>query len=360
MADESIDQALLQQKQAQIVSYGIGARVAAMISLGIELDLYSALREGGAATPEELAARTGLRERWLREWLYQQAASRILDYDASSKRFSISIEVWTLIGDPDELRTLRTNFVGLALRMSALERLPEAFRSGLGFGWDERGSRAAEFSELTFRNWYRQVLVPQALPLLDGVVAALRDGATAADIGCGTGFAMIEMARAFPKSNFHGYDTSQQSIARGRDHVREAGVPNVTFHDVIVDPLPSVPAYDFITTFDCLHDMTHPHEAAEAIRSAIKPEGVWFIADINGAPDFEGNLASRPLSSLLYATSVLGCLSSALSEEGGAGYGTLGLPEPAMRELVLNAGFTKFRPIEDLRHPINAYYEARP
>jgi 2-polyprenyl-3-methyl-5-hydroxy-6-metoxy-1,4-benzoquinol methylase len=122
--------------------------------------------------------------------------------------------------------------------------------------------------------------------------------------------------------------------------------------------LPETPTYHFITTFDCLHDMTHPHEVAAAIRRAIKPDGVWFIADIDGAADFEQNLTERPLSALFYAISVMSCMSSALSEEGGAGYGTLGLPEPAMRKLVEGAGFSRFRRV-DLTHPVNAYYEAR-
>jgi 2-polyprenyl-3-methyl-5-hydroxy-6-metoxy-1,4-benzoquinol methylase len=358
VSDRPIDPELLARKQGLIVGYSVGAHVAAMVYVGIELGLYAALHEGGAATSIEFAARTGLHERWLREWLQQQAASGLLDYDSRTRRFDISPEVWVLLGDPDELRTLRTNFAGLTYRFGVLDRLPEAFRSGIGVRWDERGPRAAESTELLFRNWYRQILVPVALPLLDGVIDGLRAGGIAADVGCGTGLAMIEMARAFPNANFHGYETSQQSIDRGRTHVREAGLTNITFHDANIDPLPEAPTYDFITTFDCLHDMTRPHDVAAAIRRAIKPDGVWFIADIDGARDFEANLSERPLSALFYAISVMSCMSSALSEEGGAGYGTLGLPEPAMRRLVESAGFSRFRRI-DLPHPVNAYYEAR-
>jgi 2-polyprenyl-3-methyl-5-hydroxy-6-metoxy-1,4-benzoquinol methylase len=203
-------------------------------------------------------------------------------------------------------------------------------------------------------------LVPEWIPALDGVEAKLLAGGRVADVGCGTGLAMIEMARAYANARFDGYETSLQSIERGRDHVRAAGVSNVAFHNANNEPLPDAPTYDLITTFDCLHDMTHPHEAAAAIRRAIKPDGVWLIADINGAADFESNLATRPLSPLLYAISVMSCMSSALSEPGGAGYGTLGLPEPAMRELVAAAGFSRFKRIDALVHPINAYYEARP
>lgn len=358
MRENGIDTNMLAAKQALIAGYGIGAHVAGMIHLGLELGLYGALHQSGPATSDELAVSSGLHERWLREWLYQQATARVLDYDAATKRFSISPEVWVLLGDPDELRTLRANFAGLTYRFAMLDQVPESFRTGIGAAWDDRGPRAAEMTELLFRNWYRNVLVPVALPMLDGVVPALQAGGMAADVGCGAGLAMIEMAKAFPLAQFHGYDTSLQAIERGRAHARDAGVSNVTFHDANHDLLPDVPTFDVVTTFDCLHDMTHPHEASAAIRRAINPNGTWFIADINGGADFEENLATRPLSALFYAISVMSCMSSALSEEGGAGYGTLGLPEPEMRKLVEGAGFSRFRRV-DLAHPVNAFYEAR-
>lgn len=354
---ERADPEALSRRQALIAGYGMGAAVSAMIYLGLELDLYAALHEG-PATSDEFAARTGLHERWLREWLYEQAAARIIDYDAATKRFAVSPDTWLLLGDPDELRSLRSNFASLTYRVGMLDALKDSFRSGVGMRWDQRGPRAAEATEALFRNWYRKVLVPVALPQLEGVVQMLTDGALVADVGCGTGLAIIEMARVFPHSRFHGYDTSAQALARAREHMLAAGVTNVTFHDASAEPLPDTPRYDFITTFDCLHDMTHPQDAAAAIRRAIKPDGIWFIADIDGAPTFEDNLAARPLAPMLYAISVMSCMSSALSEEGGAGYGTLGLPEPAMRDLVLRAGFSRFRRM-DLPHPVNAYYEAR-
>lgn len=358
MGDDELDPKAMASKQAAIAGYAVGAHVAGMIFLGLEMGLYGALRDAGPSTSAELAAATHLHERWLREWLQGQTTARVLEYDGATKRFEISPEVCVLLADPDELRTLRANFAGLTYRFAMLERVPDSFRTGLGVPWDDRGPRAAEMTELLFRNWYRQVLVPVALPMLDGVVDALRSGGRAADIGCGTGIAMIEMAAAFPSAEFHGYETSLQAIERGRAHATAAGAPNVTFHDANHDRLPSEPSFDLITTFDCLHDMTHPHAAAEAIRAAIRPAGTWLIADINGGADFEENLASRPLSALFYAISVMSCMSSALSTEDGAGYGTLGLPEPEMRKLVERAGFTRFRRLE-LTHPVNAFYEAR-
>jgi len=250
-------------------------------------------------------------------------------------------------------------FDSIPHRADIIQRLPEAFRTGLGLSWDDRGEGSIQSTESTFGNWYRQVLVPGALPLLDGMVARLEAGCRVADLGCGTGIALIEMAKAYPKSEFHGYEVSALSLARAEENRAAAGTANVFLYDLKEAPLPADAGFDFITTFDCLHDMTDPEkQAAAPIRAALKPDGVWFIVDIDGGATFEENL-QKPAAPMLYAMSVLSCMSSALSEPGGAGLGTLGLPEPALRAFVLAAGFTRFRRL-DLSHPINAYYEVRP
>ena len=353
---QPIDPQRMNQKVGLLAGMMTAAHVAAMIALGLRLGLYRHLAGAGAVTSSDLAQATGLHERWLREWLRGQAAAGVLEY--GDDRFELSSEVATLLADEDSMMYLGGNFGALPFRMRMVEELPEAFRTGVGFSWDDRGPEGASFTELLFRNWYRQVLVPAALPRVDGIVQRLTAGAKAADIGCGAGLAILEMARAFPASQFHGYDISAHALARAAEHRAAAGVTNVTFHNAATNPLPGDASVDLITTFDCLHDMTHPDTAASAIRAAIKPDGVWFIADINGAPTFEEQLASAQ-TPMLYAMSVLSCMSSSLSEPGGAGLGTLGLPEPAMRQLVEAAGFTRFRRI-DLPHPINAFYEARP
>ena len=137
-----------------------------------------------------------------------------------------------------------------------------------------------------------------------------------------------------------------------------AGVKNLTFHDAKVDGLSPDASFDFITTFDCIHDMTHPFEMIQTIRKAIKPDGTWFIADVKSLPTFEENLEKNPMTPLLYAFSVMGCMSSALSESGGAGLGTLGFNEAVARQTTARAGFTRFVR-HDFENPLNAYYEVR-
>ena len=335
-----------------------GALVSAMIYLGDRLGLYQALNGAGAVTSEELARKTGLHERWIREWLHGQAAANLVDYKGEG-RFALSPETAVVLADESSPLFLGGAFCAIPQQMAVLNLLPESFKSGVGLTYDQMGPEVNRGVERLLAPWFRTQLVPSALPKLDGVVAKLHAGAKVADIGCGSGVALIEMAKAYPRSQFHGYDIAKIPLARAAENAKSAGVKNVILHDAGADPLAGDASYDFITTFDCLHDMTRPDLVMKAIRKAIKPDGTWLIADVHGMPTFEQNLKENPLAPFLYGISVICCMSSALSEPGGLGLGTLGLPEPVARKMTAEAGFTRFT-TRDFENPINAYYEVRP
>ncbi|MFN0146073.1 MAG: class I SAM-dependent methyltransferase [Dehalococcoidia bacterium] len=352
---DGIDMEKVRAKAGLLGGYSTGLAVSAMVYLGDALGIYAAMRGAGPLSSEDLATRSGLQERWLREWLRQQAAAGILDYDDG--RFTLSPETALVLVDEANPFSMIGSFDGLPERTAVLPRIAEAFHTGLGIGFDGRGPNAVRTVERQLGPTHRTMLVQAFLPALDGVVAKLGAGGDVADVGCGSGVALIEMAKAFPRSCFHGYDISTLALARGAENAAAAGVTNVTFHDAATDPLPAAPTFDLVVTFDCLHDMTNPAAAAAAIRRAVREDGTWLIADINAASTFEENMRLR-FAPAAYAWSVMGCMSSGLSEPGGAGLGTLGLPEPLMKALVSEAGFGSFHrlPIE---HPLNAYYEAR-
>jgi SAM-dependent methyltransferase len=271
----------------------------------------------------------------------------------------MSPEMAMLLADEKSPKLAIGIFSDLPQRMAVLEKLPEAFRSGIGLNYDARGPEGARGIERVFGNWYRTALVSEVLPKLNGVVDKLQVGGKASDVGCGAGVALIEMAKAYARSEFHGYDISQYALDRAETNKVKAGIRNVTFHDARGEGLPADGSFDFITTFDCIHDMTNPSAAVQAIRAALKPDGTWLIADIKSAPTFEENLANNPMTAMLYAFSVLGCMSSSLSEPGGAGLGTLGFNEQVARAMTAEAGFTRFTRL-DFENPFNAYYEVRP
>src|ERR1035437_7977906 len=336
----------------------VAARAAGLVALGLELGLYRVMAGQGPLTSIEVADKAGLHERWVREWLYAQSAAGVVSY-AGEARFEVSDEVAALLADESSLLYMGGNFTTLPNQLSLLPRLGEAFHTGRGLTFDERGPGSAEDGELLMGNWYRQVLVATALPQLDGVIDRLSEGAVVADVGCGSGIAILEMARAFPASAFHGYDVSVHALERAESRRAARGANNVSFHHVESEPLPSEPSFDLVTTFDCLHDMTRPVDTVRAIRNAIVDDGVWFIVDIDCAPTFEQNLRRRRFATMLYSTSVYACLSSVMSEPGGAGLGTCGLSEPVLRELVGEGGFSRFRRL-DVEHLVNAFCDVRP
>jgi SAM-dependent methyltransferase len=335
-----------------------GAMTSAMISVGDRLGLYSELADCGPVDSAALAERTGLHERWIREWLFQQGAAGVLDYHGDG-RFSLSPEGVAVLANENHPAFGAGFFSSLPQTMAAVERLPEAFRTGLGLPYDAFGPEGARGIERGLAPWFRALLVPMALPRVEDVVARLEAGIQVADVGCGAGVAVIEMARAYPRSEFHGYDISEHALSRARENAKQAGIENAHFHDAASDPLPSDRRFGFVTTFDCLHDMTHPGRVMAAIRSAIDDDGIWLIADIKARETYEENVERNPMAPMMYGTSVMTCMSSALSEPDGLGLGTLGFHPALAREMVEAAGFTRFEPL-DLGHPVNAFYLVRP
>jgi 2-polyprenyl-3-methyl-5-hydroxy-6-metoxy-1,4-benzoquinol methylase len=334
-----------------------GEVVSMMIHIGDRLGLYQALNGAGAVTAADLAAKTGLHERWLLEWLRNQAAARLLTY-YDGDRFELTPAGAAVLANEQDSLSYATGAFSAMTAPQTVDKLVDAFRTGIGLSYEELGPNAAHRTERMLGPWTRQTLLPEILPALEGVVAKLEAGGHVADIGCGGGLALITMATAFPNTQFHGYDLSAHAITRAQDKVKEMGLKNVTLAVAGGADLPKEPTFDFIITFDCIHDMTHPDEVIAAIKSALKDDGTWLIKDIRSHPDFKQNM-KNPMLAMFYGFSVSACMSSAMSEPGGAGLGTLGFNPEVARRMTGDAGFTRF--IEhDFDDPSNLYYEVRP
>lgn len=339
-----------------------GAVTAGMIHLGDQLGLFTTLKDAGEPiSTTELAARAGLAERWVREWAYNQAAAKMIAVvtDEHGERFTLTPEAAAVLASPEHPAYGMGMFHRLPQTMRALEDMPASFRSGVGHDYDSHGPQGAVGIERSFEPWNKANLLPNVLPKLDGIVERLTAGAKVADIGCGAGGAVLLMAGAFPASQFAGYDISRYALGRAEQKLEESGLTNASFHDPRDEAIPSNNTLDFITTFDCIHDMTHPQEMMHTIRRAIRDDGTWLLVDIKALDSFEQNAKKNPMAALMYGISVLSCMSSALSEPDGAGLGTLGLSENKAREMAEAAGFSRFRKL-DVDHSVNAFYEVRP
>ena len=357
MAEELIDPEALKRYSFNVWSYKQGEMVSLMIHIGDRLGLYRALQGAGPVTATELAARTHLKERWLFEWLRGQAAARLLDYHDPDRFELTRVGAAVLADETGSLAFAAGAFTGQT-PPETVDKLLDAFRTGIGLSYEALGPNAAHRTERMLGPWVRQALVPRIIPALDGVLTKLERGATVADVGCGSGLALASMAAAFPKSEFDGYDPSSHAIANCQAKVREQGLGNMRTFAQSGETLPSVPTYDFVITFDCLHDMTRPASVIAAIRRALKPDGTWLIKDIRSQPDFKKNMRN-PMLAMFYGFSVSACMSSALSERDGAGLGTLGFNPEVAERMVRAGGFTRFTAL-DFDDPSNLYYEVRP
>jgi SAM-dependent methyltransferase len=333
----------------------VGATLnAALVVMGDKLGLYRALAGAGPLTPEELAARTGTAERYVREWLNAQAAGGYVEYDPESGTYELPPEQAVALTD-DSSPAYLPGFFQIALG-SVLDspRITESARSGAGLGWHEHVHDVHEGCERFFRPGYNAHLVATWLPALDGVVEKLERGGRVADLGCGHGASTILMAQAFPESTFVGSDYHAGSIETARTRAEEAGVGDrVTFEPV---PAAGHPGgeYDLVTMFDCLHDMGDPVGAARAVRDLLAPDGTWMIVEPAAGDRVEDNL--NPVGRAYYGFSTLLCTPASLSQDVGLALGAQA-GEARIREVVESAGFTRFRRVAET--PFNLVFEAR-
>jgi 2-polyprenyl-3-methyl-5-hydroxy-6-metoxy-1,4-benzoquinol methylase len=343
----------------KVFGYMQGAVVSMLVYLGDALGLYKAMQDAGPLSSDDLAERTGLHERWVREWLRNQGAAGLVAYRGDG-RFELTPEQAAVMADEENSVLFSAGgFQSLSTMGTILEPLQESFRTGIGLPFDAQGESGNHAVARMFAPWFRHMLVPMILPALDGVVDKLTSGAKVADVGCGAGIALITMAQAFPNSDFHGFELSRHALALAEKNKASAGVQNVSFHDVRGEQLPDNGSFDLVTTFDCIHDMTHPTQVIGAIRKAVKDDGTYLIADINAKPTYEENVEDNPMAAMMYGFSVVSCMSSALSEPEGEGLGTLGFHEGVARDKTSAAGFTRFK-THDFGNPLNMYYEVRP
>jgi SAM-dependent methyltransferase len=332
----------------------LGAAISSTLMIvGDKLGLYKALAQT-PSTPAELAKRTNTNERYIREWLNNQAAGGYVEYDAASGRFSMSEEQKLCLADPNGPVDLPgAQFIVEAV-FHALDRTMENFKSGKGMEWGEHHACLFHGTERFFRAGYNANLLVSWLPALDGVVDKLKRGAKAADVGCGHGASTVLLAKAYPKSTFIGYDYHAASIDTARQRAKEAGVTNAQFE--VADAV-SYPGKDFdlIAFFDCLHDMGDPVGAAKHARAALKSDGTAMIVEpfANDTPQANHN----PVGRVMYGASSQICVPVSLARNGPALGAQAG--EARLRQVVVDqGGFGKFRRATET--PFNLVLEARP
>ncbi len=326
-----------------------------LVVMGDTLGFYRSLANDGPATPAELAARTGIDARWVREWLHAQAAGDYLEYDADTGRFTLSPEHALVLADADSPAYLAGFFQIVEGTVRDAPEVRAAVRTGSGYGWDEHNSDVHLGCERFFRTSYTTELVANWLPALDGVVEKLTTGARVADVGCGHGASTNLMARAFPTSTFVGSDYHLASVETARQRAEAAGVADrVSFEHADARSFRGG-GYDLVTMFDCLHDLGDPVGAARHVRSVLAPDGTWMIVEPQAGDQLADN--HHPVGRAYYAFSTLLCTPNSLSQDVGVALGTQAGPT-RLQAVATEAGFASSRVVTET--PFHMVLEARP
>ena len=348
----SVDEQRLNAFLAKAVG-DLGAAVSAvLVSIGDELGLYKALARG-PLTARELAAKTNTNERYVREWLSNQAAGGYVEYDAATEAFSLTPEQAACLADPNGPVDVPGAYQIVRDLFHVRDRALENFRSGKGMEWGEHHNCLFHGTERFFRASYNGNLLTSWLPALDGATAKLQRGAKVADVGCGHGASTILLAKAYPNSSFVGIDYHAGSIETARQRAKEAGVTNTRFETA--DAASYSGKYDLIAFFDCIHDMADPAGAARHAKQALNPDGHAMVVEPFANDQLENNL--NPVGRVYYGASTMVCVPVSLAKKGPALGAQAG--EQRLRDVFMTqAGFTSFRRATET--PFNIVLEGRP
>jgi SAM-dependent methyltransferase len=352
-----MDQSAVEEFLGKMLGDLSGAMAVGMAFLGDRLGLFKDLATNGATDSATLAARTGMNERYVREWLGGMTNAGYIDYDAAAGSWSLPPERAVVLASeqtPASLGGFLQMLHGDHGMLTMLPAVAEKCRAGGGISQAEYGPDFWEGLTRATSGWFEGLLVPVWIAGMPAVQTRLEDGCSMADVGCGWGHALITLAKAYPNSTFVGYDVFGPCVEAATEAARDAGVGDrVSFEQL--DGSGGLPSkHDVIATFDVVHDAADPGGLVTSIHDALEPGGHYVCLDINCSPDLED--MNGPFGTMFHGFSMTYCMTTSLAG-GGVGLGTVGLHEPKFRELCDEAGFTSVERIE-IDNPFNNLYLA--
>lgn len=312
------------------------AALALMVSVGHRTGLFDAMAAMPAATSAEVASRASLDERYVREWLAVMTTGRIVEHDGATGSYSLPAGHAAWLTRAAGMNNLATGMQYIGLMAQVEDQIVDCFRHGGGVPY----SAFPRFQEVMAEDSgavHDATLVDATLPMVPGLIDRLRHGIDVADVGCGSGHAANLMAAAFPRSRFTGFDVSDAGIAAARLEAERRGLTNARFEKRDAARLGETSQFDFITTFDAVHDQTRPDLVLAGIAAALRPGGAYLCVDTAASSKLAENM-DHPLVPFLYTISCMHCMTVSLAD-GGMGLGTM-WGEQTARKMLREAGFT--------------------
>ena len=350
---QAVDQDKVREFAGKVMTDTSGMTTTVLAALGDRLGLFKTLAAHGPTTSAELATAGGINERYAREWLGAMATAGYVGYDPATRRFVLPAAHVPVLAQENGPMSFGGAHQMLLGALSVLDRLTMAFKEGHGVPQEAYPEDWWSGMERHTARSFEHLLMQAWIPAMPRVREALERGADVADVGCSRGRALIELARRFPRSRFVGYDVFQPAIGLAKERAAAAGVADrIRFENRdVANGLPE--PFDVITTFDVIHDAIDPLGLLRAIRQALRPDGTYVCLDIDCSDKLEENVG--PLGALFHGFSMLYCMTTSLAR-GGAGLGTLGVPESTLKELAVEAKFRSVRRVP-LENPFNNLYE---
>lgn len=324
-----------------------------MAYMGDQAGVYKAMEDAGPCSHEDLAKKTGVDARYLREWLSSNAAAGYIDYDTKNDTFSLSPEQAAIFSHEGEPTCMQGFFQAVVAQYEAHETAVDVFKSGRPRPWSEHSACCFCGTDRFFRPGYAANLVQNWIPGLDGVEAKLKAGAKIGDIGCGLGSSTILLAQTYPNSTVYGFDFHGPSIEKAKQKAKETGLTNVEFHEVTAKDFPG-DDYDFICIFDALHDMGDPVGASAHIKDSLKSDGTFMVVEPLAADSLGENL--NLLAAIFYGFSTTICVPTSKAQEVGLALGAQA-GEKRISDVLKQGGFASVRRATET--PTNMVLEAR-
>jgi SAM-dependent methyltransferase len=330
------------------------AAVALMVSVGHRTGLFDVMAGMPAATSAEIAARAALDERYVREWLAAMTTGRIVEHDDDAGVYVLPAEHAAWLTRAAGMKNLAIGMQYIGLMAQVEDQIVECFGHGGGVPYSAFPRFQAVMAEDS-GVVQDAILIDVRLPLVPSLIDRLRTGIDVADVGCGSGHAINLMAAEFPRSRFTGFDISPEGIAAARAEAGRRGLENASFEERDAAHLGEVARFDFVTTFDSVHDQARPDLMLAGIAAALRPGGVYLCVDTSASSRLAENLG-HPLGPFLYTVSCMHCMTVSLAD-GGMGLGAM-WGEQTARRMLAEAGFTSVEARRVDGDIVNAYFIA--
>ena len=348
-----LDAAKMEEFGGKLLAILNGGMAATMISLGHRTGLFDAMAGlPAAATSSEIAEAAGLNERYVREWLGAMATAGIVEYESGRGAFRLPPEHAAMVTRAAGPNNFACFAQLIPLCAGVEDELVDKFRHGGGVPYSSYPRFHETMAEMSGAI-FDAGLVETTLPLVPGLVAKLEAGVDVCDVGTGSGHAVNVMAKAFPNSRFVGYDFAEQALERGRAEAAAWGLTNATFVVQDAAKLDGSVKFDFMTTFDAVHDQADPQGMVDGIYRSLKPDSYWLCVDVQGS-SYVGENLNHPMGTFIYSVSCQHCMTVSLAYDG-VGLGAMWGVQKA-REIFGNAGFDKIDIHVQPADPLNNYY----